>query len=98
MVQVAGKIRVLEGCRPYDLPLPGLLASGQPAVLKGLVADWGLVRAGLHSDEQAMSYLRSFYNGKPVGYSVGEPRIAGRLFYNDGMTELNSTVRRDRLD
>ena len=98
MVQVAGKIRVLEGCRPDDLPLPGLLASGQPAILKGLVAGWGLVRAGLHSDEQAMRYLRSFYNGKAVGYSVGEPQIAGRLFYNDGMTELNSTVRRDRLD
>ena len=36
MVEVAGKIRVLEGCRPDDFPLGELLASGQPAVLKGL--------------------------------------------------------------
>ena len=84
MVQVAGRIRVLEGCRHDNLPLPELLAAGQPAVLKGLAAGWGVVRSGLHSDAQAMAYLRSFYNGKPVGYSVGEPQKksfdAGDLF------------------
>ena len=45
-----------------------------------------------------MEYLRSFYNGRPVQYSYGEPSIAGRPFYNDDFTELNCIVRRDRLD
>lgn len=98
MAQVAGKIRVLEGCQRASLSLDDLLASGQPAVLKGLVKDWGIVRAGLRSDQEARDYLRSFYNGKPVQYSFGEPEIAGRPFYNDDFTELNCLVRRDRLD
>jgi hypothetical protein len=98
MVQVAGKIRELKGCQRDNLPLEELLASGRPAVLKGLVSDWALVHAGLRSDQEAMTYLRSFYNGKPVQYSFGEPQIAGRPFYNDDFTELNCVVRRDRLD
>ncbi len=98
MSQVAGKIRVLEGCRSEGLPLGELLESGQPAVLKGLVANWGLVQAGLRSSRDAMSYLRSFYAGKPVGYSYGGPEIGGRPFYNENFTELNVTVKRDRLD
>ena len=73
MVAVAGKIRVLEGCRPDDFPLGELVASGQPAVLRGLAADWGLVRAGLESDAQARRYLASFYNGKPIDFSFGDP-------------------------
>jgi hypothetical protein len=97
MVQVAGKIRVLEGCQRDNLPLAELVASGQPAVLKGLVRDWGIVRAGLDSDQAAMQYLKSFYNGKPVGYSYGEPQIAGRPFYTEDFSALNCVVKRDRL-
>src|SRR5262245_50309703 len=98
MVQVTASIRVLEGCDRSNLPLEELLASGQPAVLKGLARDWGLVRAGLRSDQEAMQYLRSFYNGKPVPYSFGEPEIAGRPFYNEDFTALNCVAKRDRLD
>ena len=64
MLQVAGKIRVLEGYRPENLPLQELLSGGEPAVLKGLVDEWELVRAGRNSDQHAMDYLRSHYNGK----------------------------------
>ena len=98
MVEVAGKIRVLEGCRRDDLPLDELLSAAQPVVLKGLVNDWELVQAGLRSDEEALQYLRSAYNGKPVTYTFGEPRIGGRPFYTDDFTALNCEVRRDRLD
>jgi hypothetical protein len=98
MVQVAGNIRVIESCRPDEFPLDELVASGQPAVLQGFVRHWPLVRAGLKSNQEAMNYLRSFYNGKPVGYSYGEPHIAGRPFYNDDFTALNCVVKRDRLD
>ena len=89
MLQVAKKIRVLEGYQPEDLPLQELLSGGEPAVLKGLVDQWELVRAGRNSDQHAMDYLRSHYNGRPVRYSFGEPQIAGRPFYNDDFTQLN---------
>jgi hypothetical protein len=71
MLQVAGKIRVLEGHRPEDLPLQELLSGGAPAVLKGLVDQWELVRAGRNSDQHAMDCLRSHYNGRPIRYSYG---------------------------
>jgi len=92
------RTRVLEGVRPENLPLDELLAAGEPAVLKGLAADWGLVKAGQRSDLEAMGYLRSFYNGKTVGTSSGDAQIAGRLFYNEDFTELNFTPGRARLD
>jgi hypothetical protein len=98
MVQVAGSIRVVEGCGPDDLPLEDALRMGQPVVFRGLIAHWDLVRAGLRSSLEAMSYLRSFYNGRPVGYSFGDPHIAGRPFYNEDFTQLNCVVKRDRLD
>jgi hypothetical protein len=98
MSQVAGKIRVLEGCQRDDLPLDELVESGQPAVLKGLVKGWPLLHAGLRSDQEAMRYLRSFYNGKPVQYTFGEPQIEGRPFYNADFTDLNCVVKRDGLD
>jgi hypothetical protein len=91
-------VRVLEGCDRNRPPIEALLAAAQPIVLKGLVADWGLVHAGLRSDLEAMRYLRSFYNGKPVQYSYGEPDIQGRPAYNADFTDLNCVVRRDGLD
>ena len=95
---IAARTRVLEGVRPEALPLQELLAANEPVLLKGLVADWGLVKAGRRSDAEAMSYLRSFYNGKTVGTSSGDAQIAGRLFYNADFTELNFTPGRERLD
>lgn len=97
MADVAASIRVIEGCTPDALPLQELLASGQPAVLRGLARDWGLVQAGLRSTPDAMDYLRSHYNGHPVTYSHGGPDVAGRPFYNDDFTALNCEVRRSPL-
>ena len=57
-------MRELTGCRPDQLPLEDLLASAEPCVLRGLVSDWAITRAGLRSDREAMDYIRSFYNGK----------------------------------
>ena len=98
MARVAGEIRVIQGCRPDALPLDELLASGQPAVLKGIALDWELVRAGLESPQAAMACLRGHYNGKPVQYSHGGPEVAGRPFYNEDFTALNCEVRRGGLD
>src|SRR3954452_3203346 len=98
MELIDNKVRVLEGCRPDALPLAALLETSEPVVLKGLVRNWPLVQAGLASDDDAMSYLRSFYNGRTVGTYFGQPDIGGRLFYNADLTDLNFGVRRAAMD
>ncbi len=98
MTSVSARTRVVEGARPDNLPLDELLSGGEPVVLAGVVKDWPLVKAGLQSDHAAMDYLRSFYNGKTVGTSRGDPQIEGRLFYNEDFTELNFASGRARMD
>ncbi len=84
--------------RPDNLPLDELLASNEPAVLRGLASGWELTRAGLQSDQAAMDYIRSFYNGRPTNASVGGPEVEGRLFYTDDFSKLNFNVERVHLD
>ena len=57
MVDVAGKIREIEVSQPGQLPLADLLASGRPAVLRGVAREWPLVCKGLQSGEEARRYL-----------------------------------------
>jgi hypothetical protein len=98
MTGITKQTHIVEGCRPDSVPLHDLLSGDEPVVLKGLVRDWPFVAAGLRSDQDAMNYLRSFYNGKTVGTSKGDPRIAGRLFYNEDFTELNFASGRAPMD
>jgi len=98
MVDVAGKIREIPVSQPGHLPLGELLASGQPAVLRGLVRDWPLVRKGLESDTQARQYIASFYNDRPIDFSYGGPEARSRAFYQDDFSALNFSVRRGQLD
>jgi len=97
MVDSIASVRELTDCQPGALPLEELLAAGQPAVLRGVARDWGLVQAGQHGMAEAMNYLRRHYNGQPVTYSYGGPEIAGRPFYNDDFTALNIEVQRSPL-
>jgi hypothetical protein len=97
-MEVLRKTRVLEGYPADSPPVEQLVNSARPAVLKGLIKDWPLVRAGLGSAQEAMDYLRSFYNGKTIGTCVGDASIGGRPFYNNDFTELNTAHRRMRLD
>jgi hypothetical protein len=98
VIEVARQIRVVTGCRPEDVPVAELLRAGEPVVLKGVALHWGLVQAGLRSEQEAMSYLRSFYNGRILSACFGEPEIAGRLFYNEDFTQLNFESRRAPMD
>jgi Cupin-like domain len=65
--------------------------------LKGLVKDWGLAKAGRKSDADAMAYLNSFYNGKPLAASFGAPEIDGRFAYTEDLSQLNFSARRITL-
>ena len=97
MVKVRNEVRVIEGCTPEALPLGELLAAGEPTVLRGIARGWGLVQAGQRSVDDAMNYLRSFYNGKVLSASFAPPGVAGRLFYNADFTRLNFEARRTKL-
>ncbi len=98
MAEMSASVRVFEQCRPDALPLDELLAGGEPALLRGIGRDWSLVQAGLRSTQAAMDHLREHYNGRPVPYSWGPPETAGRPFYSEDFTGLNTEARRGGLD
>ena len=61
----------------------------RPAVLKGLVKDWPIVRAGGQSPQALLEYVRERDLSRPVRVLVGQPDIKGLYFYRDDMSGLN---------
>jgi hypothetical protein len=66
-----------------------IIPAGRPAVLRGLVADWPIVRAGEGADEDLADYLRGFDSGKPVRTFVGAPEMGGRFGYSPDLKGFN---------
>lgn len=97
MLAVANKVREIAGVDPRALP-EDVLRSTQPLVLKGLVADWPMVRAGLESHRSAIAYIRKFYQGATVGALLGAPEIEGRFFYNEDLSGFNFRAVKLTLD
>ena len=62
---------------------------GQPAVLKGFVADWPAVAAGRESPEALAAYLGRFDSGRPVRTSIGAASMKGRFTYADDFKGFN---------
>lgn len=77
---------------------PEVLASPEPLVLRGLVADWPAVSAGRLGPQSGIDYLRRFYRDATVGAWFGPPGIEGRFFYDEGLAGFNFTPQRVRLD
>ncbi len=98
MAATAAGVRTMEGARPGALPLPELLEGGEPVLLKGLVRDWSLVAAGRESSQAAIAHLLEHSNGRPLPYSWGPADTAGRPFYDDSYTRLNTEARRGTLE
>jgi hypothetical protein len=88
-------IRVIEGLAPDAIPYEELLATGQPAVLRGVVAHWPLARAA--TPAQAAACLQSFYQGRPVMAFVARPELKGRFGYNADATRLDFVSERGPL-
>ncbi|HEY0684184.1 MAG TPA: cupin-like domain-containing protein [Steroidobacter sp.] len=97
MLAISNKVREIAGVDPRALP-DEVLLSTQPVVLKGLVADWPLVRAGLESNQAAIAYIRKFYQGATVGALLGGPDIEGRFFYNQDLSGFNFKPVKLKLD
>jgi Cupin-like domain len=67
-----------------------------PFVIRGLVADWPLVRAGLQSARAARAYLLERARDVPFAVSVGPPGHDGRMFYDLTMA-MNFQMARGKL-
>ena len=62
-----------------------LKGADTPFVVRGLVSDWPLVKAGLKSARDARDYLLRRRRDTKFVVSVGESGSQGRLFYNSDM-------------
>lgn len=96
MEQITRKTRVIEGVSPDTVPYDDLVAAGEPVILKNLVGDWPLVRAG--SPVEAVDYLKSFYQGRPVTVFIAQPEHNGRFGYTEDVTQLDFESDRGQLD
>jgi hypothetical protein len=66
-----------------------VMASGRPAVLRGLVGAWPAVAVGSRSPTAVVEYLRRFDNGGLVDAIMTPPEVEGRVFYNEAMSGFN---------
>jgi mannose-6-phosphate isomerase-like protein (cupin superfamily) len=62
---------------------------GQPAILRGLAADWPAVAAGRAGDAAIVDYLKAFGAARRIRALVGPPEIEGRFFYRDDLRAFN---------
>jgi hypothetical protein len=97
MLAISDKVPELTGVDPQALPDDVLRSTG-PVILKGLVANWPVVRAGLESTQAAGAYLRKFYRDATVGALLGAPDIEGRFFYNHDLSGFNFRAVKLKLD
>lgn len=67
----------------------------RPAILRGLVAQWPAVRKAHESPQALASYLLQFDAGHPIISLNADASIKGRFFYNEDMTGLNFTRRKE---
>jgi hypothetical protein len=66
-----------------------VVAKGEPAVIRGLVADWPLVAEAKHGDEALADYLRGAASDEPFEAWFGAPEIGGRFGYSDDLSGFN---------
>ena len=74
---------IVQGCRPV--------------VIRGLVADWPVVKAGLESPRALKDYLTAFDIGERVEIFFGDAAIGGKYYYNAGLQGFNFERRMVKL-
>jgi len=76
--------------------LQDAVAACRPVVLRGLVRHWPLVTAG-RTPAGLRDYLAPHDSGLEMEAFFGEPRIAGRYYYGEGLAGFNFERRAMRL-
>lgn len=66
-----------------------IIPRDRPAVMKGLVRDWPILRAAAASPQALSDYIRARDLGRPLRVLVGKPEINGYLFYREDLRGLN---------
>ncbi len=66
-----------------------IVPAGKPLVMRGLVNDWPMVKAGKAGAQEFCNYLKRFDRGYDINTAYGPPSIKGRFFYNADMSGLN---------
>ena len=69
----------------------------EPAVLRGVVADWPAVRHAKASAAELAQYLVSLDRGGEVDVLRLPPSARGRIFYNEALTGFNYTRERSTI-
>lgn len=64
-------------------------AACQPAIMKGYLANWPIVRAALQGDEVLIDSMSMNAADVPINYAIGDPEIEGRFHYTDDVLSLN---------
>jgi hypothetical protein len=76
---------------PEEVVAPGpaldarLKHARTPFVVRGLVGDWPLVKAGRQSSGEARAYLLKHHRDRAFTVSIGVPGAGDRLFYDQAM-------------
>jgi hypothetical protein len=60
-----------------------------PAVIRGLVSDWPVVRSAAPSPARFRDYVSQFDSGRLAEVFVGEAPIAGKFYYDEHLTGFN---------
>lgn len=61
----------------------------EPVILRGLVSGWPVVQAARQSPSAFRDYIARFDAGGEMEAFFGEPRIAGKYYYNDDLKGFN---------
>jgi len=83
--------RLPEHAAPTAEEFAALGAAGRPFVMRGLAADWPVVRAGRQSARAALEMITALDSGAPSEVMLAPPEVAGRFFYGPGMQGFNFT-------
>src|SRR3546814_12010484 len=79
-VDVTKTIAELDNGNPAAIAR-AVAAADQPAIIRGIAADWPAVAAARKGDEAIADYPAARDNGKPLTALVGQPATDGRAFY-----------------
>ena len=75
-----------------------IVPKGQPAVLRGLVAEWPIVQAAAEGEEAVSTFLRGAASDEPFEAWFGGPEIEGRFGYTDDFSGFNHERRLATVD